>query len=113
MPYSIIYPNGDAEDEVVINKRVYRVRFLPKHAEHVMDNYSSKEHRIKHREILSLIKDSIFVRENLNTGFCVGRFKKRIYMTIINLSGGELLVKTSYLCNRPDLIDQLKDFESV
>ena len=109
--YEVIYPNGDVEDEVVINDKVYKIRFTPKHAEHVMDNYPDKSHNIKHREIQSLVRKSIIIQENQFVSFCVGRYKKKIYQTVVEVAGEELLVKSSYVCNRDYLKQQLLNHE--
>lgn len=52
--YNIIKRVKDVENIVEIKGKEYRVRFRAKDAEHIWDNYSHKDHNIKHREILSL-----------------------------------------------------------
>jgi hypothetical protein len=100
------------EDSVVLNGAVYRVRFTPKHAEHVLDNYNSRDgiHDIKPREIVAQMIGSLMIRDETKTGAyaCIGLHRNKIYETRVFIEKDCLNVKTSFLCNKPPYIELFK-----
>ena len=109
--YYIIKRVKDAENIVEIKGKQYQVRFIAKHAEHIWDNYSDKNHNIKHREILSLIKISILVQRE-NHFVCIGKYGNKIYETHVIIKRDILDIKTSYKSNKVQNIELFKDYEN-
>ena len=103
-------PNGQKEDEIKLWGKAYKLRFRPKDAEHVMDNYTEKDHRIKHREIQTLLRDSIFLKKNIHEMLCLGKHKERYYKTTLSISKDELLIKTCFLSEPQNLKNELLKF---
>ena len=109
--YYIIKKVKDAENIVEIKGKQYQIRFIAKHAEHIWDNYSDKNHNIKHREILSLIKRSILVQKK-NNFICIGKYGNKIYETHVIIKRDILDIKTSYLSNKEPYRKTYKEYEN-
>lgn len=98
-----------AEDEIQLNKKKYVVRFSPKHALHIWENYESVTHRIKHTEILSMIKKSPLFIQDGKFYVILGKHRNKIYSTIVELKDDRIEVRTSYKCSNPDHINRYND----
>ncbi|MFN3405176.1 MAG: hypothetical protein ACK40G_13845 [Cytophagaceae bacterium] len=100
------------EDFVLVNKKKYAIRFTPKHAEHIWDNYPDVLHNIKHREILTmLVKKAIIVEKNTNPLVCLAKFKNKVYETYVNIAEDRMEVMTSFRSNKQNYIDLYKKYE--
>jgi len=109
--YNIIKKVKDAENIVEIKGKEYHVRFRAKDAEHIWDNYSRKDHNIKHREILSLIKKSIIFPKGKKF-VCLGKYGNIIYETYVYIGKDILDVITSYRSNKENYRKTYKDYEN-
>ncbi len=103
----------ESDDAIQILKDTYQIRFTPKYAEHIWDNYKDNAHKIKHTEIRSIIKKrAILVSTNKKDEFhCLSKFKNKIYLTVVIIKNDEFLVKTSYICSLISHILTYNDYE--
>lgn len=103
---SIITGTSHREEEaIVLNKKKYYVRFRPKHALHVWQNYADNNHKITHTEILSMMKKSPICFQYENNSIFLGKHRNKIYMTCVDFRKDCIEVKTSYICTNPEYIN--------
>ena len=102
-----------AEDEIKILKNKYKIRFTPRYAEHIWDNYEDNAHKIKHTEIRSIVKRNAILipTDKPNAFHCLSKFKGKIYFMPVVLEDDSFLVKTAYRCSSISLILTYNQYE--
>lgn len=85
---------------IIHNKKKYEIIWISDYAHHVCLNYKDKAHQISHIQIEELLKNSIFIhkRDDVYTG--LGKFRNKIYETIVLLKNQRCVIKTSYICHK-------------
>lgn len=88
-------PNGI--DSVKIENKEFIIRFSARHAQHIIDNFSDSAHAISFIEIISLIKNSIYLPSFHIKKLFVGKHKNKIYETYCKIEKDRIDIITSFL----------------
>lgn len=93
------------------NRKRYEITWISEFAYHIMLRYDDPTHQINHVQIEKLLMESIFDHKKDDIYYGLGRFRNKIYQTIVLLKYGRCVVKSSYVCNRPNLTMKYKNYE--
>ncbi len=102
-------PNGI--DTVKIDKKEYIIRFSAKSAQHVVDNYHDTAHNISFSEIITLVKNSIYLPGNQLKKVFLSKFKSKIYETYFIQTKERIDIVTSFVSNKIQYIEMYKEYE--
>jgi len=88
------------QNEVQIDKKKYLFLFDAQAAEHICDNYSDPQHRIKPTEIRSCIKSkaSLMVRDKKSIQI-LAKFKGSVYQIPVFIHKDIIFIKSAYKCS--------------
>ena len=86
------------------NRKKYEITWISEFAYHIMLRYDDPTHQINHVQIEKLLTESVFKNKKNDIYYGIGKFGNKIYETIVFLKNSRCIVKTSYLCNKADLI---------